>query len=60
MGSIYVRNEKLMELLEYVRIISNNPAALLESSVRSQKQTEKIITSFEILRNFQNLDKLAI
>ena len=60
MGSIYVRNAKLRELLEYVRVISSNPAALLEAPIRLQKSTEKICMSFEIFRNFQSLDKLAI
>ena len=52
MGSIYVRNAKLRELLEYVQVVSRNPAALLAVPHRLQRGAEKICMSFEILRNF--------
>jgi hypothetical protein len=59
LSNMYLRNEKLLEIIQFSNVVLDNPPILLECPVRKNKFT-KINTCFNMIREIQAIENTSI
>jgi hypothetical protein len=60
LSNIYLRNEKLLEVVQFVNVLIDNPQMIFESPMKRKNRFEKISTCVNMIRLCQRIESSNI